>query len=49
MRRITIGRLAMYVEPRDAWVGSYIGPDAVYFCPLPFFVVRWARRQNGTS
>jgi hypothetical protein len=42
-RRVRLGRLAPYVEPRDAWIGAYVAPDAVYACPLPFCVVRWAR------
>lgn len=42
-RRFTLGRLAVYVEPRDAWIGAYIAPQAVYVCPLPFLVIRWAR------
>jgi hypothetical protein len=43
MRRVRFGRLALYVEPRDAWVGVYVAPDAVYVCPLPFLVARWTR------
>jgi hypothetical protein len=42
-RRVRLGRLALYVEPRDAWIGAYVAPDAVYVCPLPFCVARWAR------
>lgn len=42
-RRWRVGRLALYVEPRDAWVGLYIDPRAFYVCPLPFVVLRWAR------
>jgi hypothetical protein len=36
-------RLRVYFEWRDAWVGGYIGKDAVYVCPLPFLVIRWRR------
>jgi hypothetical protein len=36
-------RLAIYLEPRDAWVGLYIAPHAIYACPLPFLVLRWTR------
>jgi hypothetical protein len=44
MRRWHLGsRLQLYVEPRDAWVGVYVAPNAVYVCPLPFLVVRWSR------
>lgn len=42
-RRLAIGRLAIYVEPRDIWVGVYVAPQAVYVCPLPMLVVRWSR------
>jgi hypothetical protein len=42
-RRLRVGRLAIYVEPRDAWVGAYVAPDAIYVCPLPFLVWRWTR------
>lgn len=41
--RLRRGRLAIYLEPRDAWVGAYIAPDAVYVCPVPFLVIRWDR------
>lgn len=38
-------QLRVYFEPRDAWVGFYVAPQAVYFCPLPFLVFRWKRHQ----
>jgi hypothetical protein len=41
MRRITFGRLAIYFEKRDLWVGVYVAPDALYVCPLPCLVFRW--------
>lgn len=41
--RLCFGRLALYIEPRDAWVGVYVAPNSVYVCPLPFVVVRWSR------
>jgi hypothetical protein len=43
-RRLTLGRLTVYLEPRDAWIGAYIDPKAIYICPLPFVVLRWDRR-----
>lgn len=43
-RRLVRGRLAVYLEPRDAWIGVYVAPDAVYVLPLPFLVFRWTRR-----
>lgn len=44
MKRLRVGRLAVYLEPRDLWVGAYVAVDAVYVCPLPLLVFRWARR-----
>jgi hypothetical protein len=43
-RRIRLGRLSIYIEPRDVWVGAYIAPAAVYVCPLPLVVFKWDRR-----
>lgn len=43
MRRLTLGRVSVYVEPRDAWVGVYVAPAAVYVCPLPLLVIKWRR------
>jgi hypothetical protein len=44
-RRLRLGRVQVYIEPRDAWVGAYVAPHAVYVCfPLPFLVFRWTRR-----
>jgi hypothetical protein len=45
--RLTIGRLQVYVEPRDIWVGAYIAPDAVYVCPLPLLVLKWRRSVSA--
>lgn len=42
-------RLSLYLEPRDAWVGVYVGPDAIYVCPLPFVVIRWRRARPHIS
>jgi hypothetical protein len=38
-----VKRLRIYLEPRDAWIGVYVAPKAVYVCPLPFLVLRWQR------
>lgn len=35
------GRLSVYWEPRDLWVGVYVARDAVYVCPVPTVVLRW--------
>ncbi len=48
-RRLTIGRLQVYIEPRDAWIGVYVAPQAVYVLPVPFVVLRWSRSQNQTQ
>jgi hypothetical protein len=45
-RRARLGRVQFYIEPRDAWVGVYVAPDAVYVCPLPFVVVKVHRGVN---
>ncbi len=37
------GRLTIYIEPRDLWVGAYVADNYVYVCPLPTIVFRWAR------
>jgi hypothetical protein len=41
--RLTIGRIQLYVEPRDLWIGVYVAPAAVYVCALPMLVIRWSR------
>jgi hypothetical protein len=43
MKRLTHGRVQLYIEPRDAWIGVYVAVDAVYVCPLPFIVIRYRR------
>lgn len=45
MRRLHGGRLSIYVEPRDVWIGVYIAPDAVYVCPVPLLVIKWERAK----
>lgn len=47
MRRLKAGRLAVYVEPRDIWIGAYVATNAVYVCPLPLLVIRWSRRGEA--
>jgi hypothetical protein len=44
MRRRALGRLSVYVEPRDAWIGAYVALNAIYVCPIPFLVIKWERR-----
>lgn len=44
-RRLRIGRLAVYIEPRDIWIGVFIAPAAIYVCPLPLVVLKWERGQ----
>jgi hypothetical protein len=44
MGRLRFGRLSVYLEPRDIWVGVYIAPAAVYVLPLPFCVFKWTRK-----
>jgi len=42
-RRIRLGRLQLYIEPRDLWVGAFVDPEVLYVCPLPCLVARWTR------
>ncbi len=46
MNRLRIGRVEIYPEPRDLWIGAYIAPDAVYICPLPILVIRISRGRG---
>lgn len=48
-RRFRLGRLQFYVEPRNIWVGVYIAPDAIYFCPLPLVVIKVERSLRDWS
>jgi hypothetical protein len=43
------GRLSVYWEPRDVWVGVYVADRAVYVCPLPTLVVRWRRAVSAET
>jgi len=40
---VSAGRLRVYFEPRDWWIGVYVAVGYVYVCPLPTLVIRWAR------
>jgi hypothetical protein len=44
-RRVTVIRLRLqvYLEPRDVWIGGYVAPQAVFVCPAPCLVFRFAR------
>jgi hypothetical protein len=39
--------MRIYCEPRDLWVGVYVGPEAVYVCPLPCLVFKFPRRNRA--
>lgn len=41
------GRVEIYGEPRDVWVGAFVSEDAIYVCPLPMMVVRISRRRSA--
>jgi len=45
-RRLSLsrGRLAIYLEPRDVWVGVYVAGRHLYVCLLPCVVLRWTRQ-----
>jgi len=38
-----LSRWCVYSEPRDWWVGLYISPTHLYFCPVPCLVFRYRR------
>jgi hypothetical protein len=40
----TFRQLAVYLEPRDWWIGYYRGTSHHYVCVLPCLVIRWNRR-----
>jgi hypothetical protein len=46
-KRLHLGRFAFYVEPRDVWVGVFVGGSAVYVLLLPCLVIRWDRSNGG--
>lgn len=42
------GRMEVYWEPRDLWIGAYIGDGGtVYLCLLPMVVVRFSRGRSA--
>lgn len=45
-KRLRLGRFEFYLEPRDIWVGAFVGEFAVYVCPLPCVVIRWDRTKR---
>lgn len=45
-RRIRLGRIQVYIEPRDLWIGVFVDHKAIYVCPLPCLVMRWARNPR---
>lgn len=49
-RRVTVERLHLqvYLERRDVWIGAYVAPQAVFVCPAPCVVLRFARSRDRT-
>jgi hypothetical protein len=41
--RELLSRLDVYPDPASWWMGAYLAPNAVYVCPVPCLVIRWAR------
>jgi hypothetical protein len=35
----------LYIEPRDIWIGLYVGPNNLYFCVFTI-VLRIPRRRR---
>jgi hypothetical protein len=42
--RLTFGRLQVYIDSDDQWLGRYRAAKAWYYCPVPCLVFRWTRR-----
>lgn len=42
------GRLLVYIDPREVWMGVSFSEDSyyVYVCPLPMLVIRWERKKS---
>lgn len=40
------GRVEVYSEPRDLWVGVYVAPGAIYVCLIPVVVIRISRGRT---
>jgi hypothetical protein len=41
-------RARVYRDASDWWIGLYIGPNHLYWCPLPTLVIR-VRRTSQTD
>lgn len=42
-RLAQVGRVSLWLEPRDLWIGYFHGKDAGYLVIVPMFPVRIAR------
>jgi len=40
------GRVEIYLDPRDLWIGAYVAKSAVYVCLLPAVVIRVSRGRR---
>jgi hypothetical protein len=45
-RLLRWGRLSLVLEPRDIWIGLYVGSDAIYLTLIPCLPIRWARKER---
>ena len=45
-RLLRCGRFSVVLEPRDLWIGLYVGPDAIYLTLIPCLPIRWARKER---
>lgn len=41
-----VGRVSLLFEPRDLWLGAYVGEDHVYFVIVPMLVFRVTRLHH---
>lgn len=40
------GRVQVYVNPREVWIGVLVDPGLVLVCLVPFVVVAFRRRPR---
>ncbi len=44
--RVAAAGMKLIFEPRDLWVGVYLGSEHIYVCPLPCIVLRFPRKDK---
>ena len=41
-----LGKVSIYIDSADWWIGYYRGDTNHYACPLPTLVIRWRRARR---